>query len=385
LITNSILFGFDITKVMNSIESINNRRTDEKGVCLNNAVFDTDGNLWISWYEYDKKPKDWRTNVEGFVSYIYWYFQKFNSTGIPSSPAIEMEKRKPYADGCFTGYSLFPGSKGGCYFFKEGGFLGRIDKDMNVHVTDRVINPYSLSSHFVDKNKILYILSAVRSLIVCTKVSMQEPMPVFVEEQILPGWDKPEGNKYHWVGSNLYYCDAFKNHAIFLRPPVFSSSSWIDTTKIDVYRVSLPDLNSIDTSSFRVSDALFKEITGCKLRSKELTSKGLLDRWLNVSTLVEGEGDTLILYLSSRNTDEELIYVCKLTKEGKPIKTAKIIEEEVRDFSESPEYMHKQILFFGGIIGKTREPNGIIIYGFDKYSNGYYYAWDKSDAYWKIK
>jgi len=102
-----------------------------------------------------------------------------------------------------------------------------------------------------------------------------------------------------------------------------------------------------------------------------------------VSALVEGNGDTLVLYLSSRGGDEDLIYVCRLTKEGKPIKAKEIIEDAVKDFARAPVELHRKIIFRGRVTGRLDEPTGIMIYGFDKSGNVYYYLWDKSDDYWR--
>lgn len=380
---NNISFGFNVRKITQVMENTLNRKSEERWVEIINGVFDSEDNFWLSWCEWDKMPKDWELVPKGFVPYIYWYIQKFDAEGTPLSPAIEKEKGKFYADGGFGGYGLFPGSAGDCYFFPSGGYVGRIDENMNMYVTDKVFRSLWFSNFFMDKKGTMYIVSTTQNLIACTKAKIQQPLPIFVEEQSLPGWDKPDGYKYDWVHSKLIYFEPSGNSGIFILPPLLKRIPWADTTTINVYRVSLPDLISVDTSSFRISDALFKKIRGCKLRTEVLTSRGRETRWIAVQSLVEGNGDTLMLYLSSRGGAEDLIYVCKLTKNGEPIKSKEIIEEEVEDFDKAPEKLHKEIIFRGTVIGRLGEPTGIMFYGFDKSGNVYYHVWDKSDDYWR--
>jgi hypothetical protein len=392
LIFPLILLGeFNPAMVMHKIEQIFHTTKVERYTVIINGVFSDDGNLWLSWREGDKEIpyKEWleRTARGEVISprYIYWYVQKFDATAKPYFPAIEMRKEKPYADGGFGGATIYVGSSKDAYAFTGSDFcIERIDSKGNHYISSKNYSYYA-GNMFIDHNQTMYVFSSLREKLKCTKFSIQEPMPVFMEEQILPGWDKPEGNKYIWVHSNLIYIEPSGNSGIFILPPLLEEIPLADTTKINVYRVSLPDLMSVDTSSFRISDALYKKIKGCKLRTKELTSKGWLARWLNVSSLVEGNGDTLVLYLSSRGAPEDLIYVCKLTKDGEPISSKEVINDEVKDFDKAPEKLHREILFRGAVTGKTGEPAGIMIYGFDKSSNVYYYIWDKSDDYWKGK
>ena len=376
------LLGFQPEEIIREIESIRDAKKEEKLITGLKGLFDDEGDIWLSWNEHDRKPEDWRETI--FTPrqyYTYWYAQKFSSKGESYFPAVELAKRKI---GYGVSAPIFLGNLGDVYTFPGSSFrIERVDNKSN-HYTSSKNYSYYAGNMFIDPSGIMYVFSSVSSLQKCTKFRVQEPMPIFMDEQDLPGWNNPDGYKYRWIGSNLKFCNSLGNFMLFLRPPS-KKVPCVDTTKINIYRVSLPDLMSVDTSSFRVSDALHKKVRGCKLRTKVLTSRGLETKVINVSALVEGNGDTLLMYLSSRDAKEDLIYVCKLTKNGEPIKSKEIIEEEVEDFDKAPEKLHKEIIFRGSVIGNLDQPTGIMIYGFDKSGNVYYYVWDKSDDYWKKK
>jgi hypothetical protein len=393
----ALVSGFNPEKITARIETILDERRGTRIIQIINGFFDDNGNLWVSWHESDRHVKDWRNEKVGQKYYSYWYIQKFDSTGMPCFPAVEMVKgEQPFGGAACP---IYPGNSGDVYAFRS--VIERVDSKGN-HYTSSEHYDYFVHHMFIDKHNIMYAFgnkcgTSGRSNVVrmgppgCLKFRIQpDSFPTFLEEQILPGWDNPEGDKYRWIGSNLIYCNAIENYVLFLRPPnqpqppAFERPLWIDTTKINVYRVSLPDLMSIDTSSFQTSDALFKKIKGCKLRTQELTSRGWEPRWVNVSTLLEGRGDTLILFLSSRGGDEDVIYVCKLTKDGKDIKTEAIIEEQVKHFDQAPAKLYREIIFQGYSLSTGGYgPDGIMIYGFDKLGNVYYHVWNKSDDYWR--
>jgi len=384
------LLGSSPQKLMERIENILYEKGEQKIVSIVNGVFDNDGNLWLSWVEHDGRPKNRRESIfSGRKHYSYWYAQKFNANGKAYFPKVELAKREI---GFGISASIYLGNLNDVYAFPGLDFrIERIDSKGNHYTSSKNYN-YSAENMFIDKNGIMYVYSTARGLIkLVTKFMIQEPLPIFIAEQQLP--DKFDEEKYgryytdypyNWFGSNLIYCHKNGKRSIAFFPLAYDEEAVSDDNqKIKVYIVSLPDLMSIDTSSFRISEALFKKIKGCKLRTQELTSRGLETRWIGVNALVEGEGDTLILYLSSRGTAEDVIYACKLTKEGVPIRTKEVVEEKVKDFNKAPVKLHKEIVFHGNALGKIGEHTGIMIYGFDKSGNVYYYVWDKSDDYWK--
>ena len=392
-LTFTLLLGFDPKKITEKIEHILYDKKASRFIYRISGVFGKDGSLWLSWNECDNKIpyEEWmaRTKKGERIppQYTYWYIQKFDSLGEPFFPAVELAKRKP---GGGISAPIYCGNWGDIYSFPGFSFrIERIDNKGNRY-TSKNSYKYMVRNMFIDSNGIMYVYSTMRGLIkLITKFKIQEPLPNLIAEQQLPNkFDEEKYGSYYinypynWLGSNLIYCSN-DNQAIACWLPPFDGENLPEKQEIKTYNINLPNLMVIDTSSFRVDDALFKKIKGCKLRSKELTSRGWEPRWINVSTLLEGEGDTLILFLSSRGSDEDVIYVCKLTKDGKPIKSAKIIEEEVKGFDKAPEKLCKKIIFRGGVTGNTGEPTGIMIYGFDKTGNVYYYLWDKSDDYWR--
>lgn len=370
------LLGFQPEEIIREIENIRETKKEEKLVTGLKGLFDDEGDLWLSWNEHDRKPKDWRETIFASRQHCtYWYAQKFNSKGESYFPAVELAKRE-------IGYGIsapiYLGNLGDVYTFPGSSFrIERVDNEGN-HYTSSKNYSYYAGNMFIDQNGIMYVFSKMQGLRkTITKFKMQKPLPVFIEEQQLPSrFDAEKYGKnyinypYNWLGSNLIYCNKTKNHAVAFLPLTFNDKILPDSQEVKVYDISLPDLISVDTSSFQINAALYKKIKGCKLEA---------------STLIEGNGDTLILYLPSRGASEDLIYVCKLTKNGEPIKSKEIIEEEVKDFDEAPKELHKEIVFRGTVIGNLNEPTGIMIYGFDKSGNIYYYVWDKSDDYWKKK
>jgi len=390
-LTFTLLSGFNPRKIMEQIDKILYRNKDKRIVSIVNGVFDDNGNIWLSWNEFDKKSNDWRETALAPVKkyYSYWYVQKFDSSGAACFPQIEMIKGELPFGGAAIPIHL--GNLNDIYGFSH--YIERVD-NLGNHYTSNKNYKYNVGNMFIDTNGIMYVFGTFyggskgggarrAGPSGCVKFRIREPLPVYIETQRLPSWYEPDAYKYVWIYSTLIYVEPSGCTGLFFLPPLLKNISYVDTTRINVYRVSLPDLMSVDTSSFRIEEALFKKISGCKLRTHQLTSRGQEIRWLNVSALVEGNGDTLVLYLSSRGGDEDLIYVCRLTKEGKPIKAKEIIEDEVKDFDKAPVELHRKIIFRGRVTGQLDQPTGIMIYGFDKSGNVYYYLWDKSDDYWR--
>ncbi len=280
LISGVSSFGFDAKKIMNSIESILSKGSEVRGITIREGVFDSDGYFWLSWIEYDIHPRSSLRDPFYWTKphpphFVYWYIQRFTPNGAKMFPAIEMSRGKIYADDGFWGYPIYPGDRGDVYYSSERGYLGRVDAKGNNYLTTRPFRSLEPMTLFFDKKGTLYLFTqgygGASGFRKCTKAKIEEPLPIYLYEQEFPELVKPEALKYLWLYSpTIRYCDS--SYAIFISPPIFrippdwTEPSWDDTARINVYRVSLPDMMSIDTSSFRIRDALFKKIKGCKLR-----------------------------------------------------------------------------------------------------------------------
>ncbi|MGB3341119.1 MAG: hypothetical protein WBB37_06530 [bacterium] len=337
-----------------------NERTKYKYVT--NGIFDSEKNLWLSWKESDRL-------------YYQWYVQKFDSKGELAFPPIELINEK-VTIGRGGAFPIHLGNKDDVYAFPvvgENDFsIVRIDNLGSCYKTNDMFD-FSYPDMFICADSMMYLFSVWSNIVKCLKLNIKESLPILLEKHILPGWGKPDGYKYRWIRFPLEFYSSVDRILILLppnelQPPDYRyRAAWIDSSTISVFRINVPDVTIVDTSSFKVSTALFKKIRGCKFET---------------SALVEGNGDTLLLFLPNRGGTEDLLYVCKLTKNGFPVKSKKIIEEEVKNFSDVPDDLHLEIVFRGSI-ANNKGKLGIIIYGFDKNGSVYYYLWDKSDDYWR--
>ncbi|MFX1326142.1 MAG: hypothetical protein ACFE8N_14425 [Promethearchaeota archaeon] len=358
------------------------------------GIYDKECNLWLTWVESDILTRS-----------THCYIQKFNSIGTPFFTPVEVMKHD-YPPGDELGFSnIFLGYLGDIYAFPGWNFsIIRVDNKGNLYKSERI---YSHSVYFgdmfIDSSGIMHIFSEIHGRVDrYTKLKVQNPLPVLLEEKAFSIWDSIKRQKkpeYRWVRNSLKFCDPKKKYTLFVQlsniffgPPYIRHEPWTETTRVYLSKMGWSDFKFIDTFSFQIKDALHKKIKGCRLKLKEsIVEQGVL---------LEGNGDTLLLYLPSRDTIEEivdLVYLCKIKKDGTPIKAMEVKEEEVKDFSTAPENLQLEIAIWGREFGKPHQrrrtiphdssfgPNGMMIYGFDKSGNMYYYVWDKSDDYWKKK
>jgi len=247
----TLLSGFNPRKITERIEHILYDKKASRFVYRISGVFDRDGSLWLSWNECDKKIpyKEWlvRTKKGERIppQYTYWYIQKFNSSGEPFFPAVELAKRKP---GGGISAPIYCGNWGDIYSFPGFGFrIERIDSKGN-HYTSGKNYSYSAENMFIDKKNMMYIYSTMRGLNkTITKFNIQEPLPIFVEEQQLPTRFDTEkygenyiNYPYNWLGTNLIHCRNDGNHAIAFWLTPLDEELPFDNLKVNVYRVSLP-------------------------------------------------------------------------------------------------------------------------------------------------
>jgi hypothetical protein len=383
----NIVKGLSPEAIMQRIEQMRNNRKAVRCISWMQGIFDENGNLWLTWNEFDD-------------SYTYWYIQKFNTKGEPFFQLVELAKRR---SGGGISAPFFLGNSEDVYAFPGVNFrIIHVDSEGNFYQSKKSYsNDVYFGDVFFDSTGMLHVFSGVYGRTVkYNKFKVEVPLPRLVEERDLATFDnikmrvKPE---YRWLYHNIKYCDNKMKHTIYvnlphgpLGPPFQRHTPWTDTTIMYISRVRWSDLKLVDTISFLIKDALYKKIRGCRLKLKESN--------YGQGVLVEGNSDTLLLYLPCRDTVEEivdLVYLCKIKKDGTPIKTNKVIEEVVRAFDKAPDKLHIEIAFWGRDFGHYHSrtyqtepsggPNGMMIYGFDKSGNMYYYVWDKSDDYWKKK
>lgn len=371
------LFALQPDKLINEIENIKYSRIEQKIVTGFHGMFDHDNNLWLSWCEHDRSPVDYQRLLyePTQVHYSYWYVQKFDFDGNPLFPAVELEKAKK---GNGTASRIYLGPKGDLYTFPGSNFtIIRVDSVGNHFIASKTYT-YSEQNVFNGTNNIMYVYSTMRGLNkIISKFKIQEPLPIFVDEQKLPSrFDKEKYGSnysnypYNWLGSNLIHSIQGENRIIALLPLSYDDKIHHSKRKIKFYNISLPDLQLIDTLSFEIKDVLLKRIKNCPLET---------------SVIIEAHPDTLLFFIPGKENGEKVVYVCRITKDGVPLFSSTVVEECVRDIKEIPGDSHCIIEFYGGVTGKTDEPNGIIIYGFDKSGNIYCYVWDQSDDYWRVK
>lgn len=72
-----------------------------------------------------------------------------------------------------------------------------------------------------------------------------------------------------------------------------------------------------------------------------------------------------------------------MTRDGKPISSQEIIEEDVKDFATTPADVRCEVTIIGEHGIPHWYPTGVLFYGFDAAGNVYYQVWDGSDDYWK--
>jgi hypothetical protein len=375
-----IAFSFNPDSILFTIENILSKRSDKLWVVLVNGQLDDRDNLWLSWEEWDRMPKsteEWHRLPPGTKFYMYWYVQKFNSFGEPAFDAIQVAKREaPY--GVVAG--IFLGKHDDVFAFPAACRIERIDNEGNRFSSEKT-HGLTATNMFIDPYGMMYVIghnsgsssssNAVRAgHSAYLKFKLTDSLPLFIKKNNLPQWPEPDYETYNWQHSNLIYCDSAGEYALFVLPPILRSIPLTDTSKIDIFKVKLPELITLEKSNFKVSDALHCIITGCRYKDK---------------ILVNGLGDTLLLYLSNRGVSDTLVYVCKLTQEGKPIKqNNEIIYQQAKNFKGIPDDVSKKISFIGSVTNSLSEPKGILIYGFDKLGKLYYHVWQGSDNYYKI-
>ncbi len=378
----NIVKGYSPEAIMQRIEQIKYDKTEFKLTSWFDGVFNKKGDLWLTWTVHDKPKPDMEymnQQLKGEMTqetlFSYWFIQKFSSKGKPIFSSVEVAKRR-IREGISARLNLgimddvyaLPG----VYNYR----FVRVDGKGKLYISDSTFSGH-FENMFIDTKGMMYVFSYARPEFKCSKFNIQKPLPVILNEKDMPRDDK----NYLIYNSNFRYntpstdCVIFGKLPRWAGPPYNKYAPWLDTTRLNFYRVSLPDIEIIDSFSFRIEDALYKKIIGCKLVE---------------SILLEGKDDTLLLFIPSRDDSEklmDLIYVCKLTKDGLPIKSNEVNEEKVKDYFEAPKGIYQKIFFRGYHFGKSERegPDGIMIYGFDKSGNMYYYVWDKSDEYWKKK
>ncbi len=407
----ALLLGkFNPISIINLIEHIKEGKKGERFLYSVKGVFDENSNLWLFWRESDERKislaerfmresKGERVPYEDLFSYEY--IQKFDKNGKPIFPQVEISKYRPTPNGGIGFSRLYLGNSNDIYFFPGAYFrVFRVDNKGNLYKSEKSYkHSVYFGEMFIDSSGKMHVFSeGLGRIDKYTKFKLQNPLPILLEEKDLSILDTQNQIKseYRWVYSRLKYCDPKGKYTLFVNiANEFLKSSqrktpWIDTTRLYIYKIRWSDLKIIDSFSFRISDALHKKIMGCKLKLKSQSyEQGVLE---------EGNGDTLLLYLPCRDTLQEivdLVYLCKIKKDGTPIKAMEVKEEEVKGFNSAPNKLHLEIAFWGMEFGHSHRrtyiadpfggPNGMMIYGFDKSGNIYYYVWDKSDDYWKNK
>jgi hypothetical protein len=365
-------------KIMAAIEHIKYDKKEHVLVQGLEGIFDENDNLWLSWGEYDRRPKDWRESITNSKDrYAYWYIQKFNSIGTSYFAPVLVAKTTIIKSA--RAY-IYKGNNGDVYSFPHnteyqyGYRIERVDKEGN-HYTSDIIPGYRFNNMFIDSNGIMYVYARAREKEIVTKYEVGDPLPLSIEKIDLPNrFDEEKYGPYYenypycWLSSDLVHCEHENHYIVAFYPLEFADDSLPEDRIIKYYRTRLVDFSVVDTSSFAIQDALHKRIHGCKLTE---------------SALLKGDGDTLILYLPSTVKNHDVVYVCKILKDGTPILSESVIDEEVRNFDKVSKDLHKKIEIRGALTGDLSEPVGMMIYGFDKSGNLYYYVWDKSDDFWK--
>jgi hypothetical protein len=408
-----LLGNFNPDSIIKRIEQM---RESKKGIRRFNwwqGVFDEKVNLWLTWTESDERKISIAEEVELMrkgkpepwgILYTYWYTQKYNEKGEPLFPPIELAKREPIKG---VSAPFYLGNSDDVYAFPGMNFqIIHVDNKGNSFWSNR---SYSRSmffgNMFIDINGVMHVFSESFGLFKnYTKFKVQNQLPTLLEEKNLTIYKPAEKGgsvvkpEYKWIGKSLKYCNPKGEYTLCvnLENKILIGSDrlvpWIENTRLYISKIRLSDLNLIDSTSFQIMDALHKKISGCKLKLNSNSGS------YELGVLVEGYGDTLLLYLPCRDSLQEivdLVYLCKITKNGIPIKATEVKEEEVKDFNLSPNKLHLEIAFWGGEFGHYHDrtyigdpfggPNGMMIYGFDKSGNMYYYVWYKSDYYWKKK
>jgi len=362
-ITSSMLgYGMNPETIKSCIENVYHNHLKLERIYIINTLIEPDEDIWLNWRVYTVfDSMGYNDNM-----YDIWYVQKYDRVGKPYFPPIEIKKGdKPHiihgGIGAATigmGFSDDVYSFPGLYRYS----FYRIDKEGNLFTVDSLIFG-SMGKYFSDTKNVVYVSSSWHDQIFINKYSVGQGAPRLTKTISLP----PPFDLYRWLchGVNFNtFCWRDKK-LLAIGPANTDFHILSDTTLIKVYQTYLNNFHKIDTFSFYFQDALWKKFPGCVLRQQ--------DGYIQIMQyLFPGQGDTLLLYFGNKSWQDDTIYCCRITNQGKPIPSEKVIIENPMDFKDAPPRIPIECYILG-TASNICAPSGIRIVGFDPKGSIYYY------------
>ena len=369
----SVVSDFNYRAVMDKVEQLIERlespEAEREGRFFEDsyATFDSNGNLWLRWDEWTKLSRE--ELIEGRKDIrTFRMVQKIKSDGTPAFPPVNIERgRILYLDNQGNSYS-FPYFAVGPVDFN----IVKVDADGNLHkflLSGGIFVPLRV---IFDNSGLMHVFSEYRGKppgtgslsfrwLIYTKI-LPVPTPTIIEERPLGSRRDSLHQKHIWVHFNNIFHLTKDNLLTAILPERIPEAG----CRLGIRQFNLSNISHVDTSSFKVEEYVFKKITGCRL---------------NKFVLRAGHGDTILAFIPIESEKKRLIYVCKLNKNGRPIKSPSIKTERVMSFDHAPEDL-LYLFYRTSVYDKYR---AILFYGFDRDGNVYCYVSPKSDEFWKVK